>query len=123
MSQRITRINQLLLREFSEQLHTRWKSESVRITFTSVEISPDLRNATIFYSVVGDDSERTAAQNLLHATARTLKHEVFKRVRIKYTPTLHFAYDESPERGSHITEILDSVAREDALRNDKHTDR
>ncbi|MDR2513291.1 MAG: ribosome-binding factor A [Puniceicoccales bacterium] len=116
MSQRTIRLNQLLLQEFSEQLHARWRTESTCITFTGVEISPDLHNAVVYFSVVGDADERRRAQIFLQRILKTLKAAVFNRVRIKYTPSVRFAYDSSPERGSRLINALDAVAREDAAR-------
>lgn len=116
MSQRTIRLNQLLLQEFSEQLHTRWRTESTRITFTGVEISPDLHNAVVYFSVIGDAGERDRARAFLQRVHKALKAAVFSRVQIKYTPGLRFAYDSSPERGVRLINVLDAVAREDAAR-------
>lgn len=117
MSQRTTRLNQLLLREFSEELHTRWRTESVRITLTGFDISPDLRQAVVYYSVIGDTAERDQAQRLLKRVLNPLKAEVFKRVQIKYTPNLRFVFDDAPARGVRLIDVLDEVAREDAERD------
>ncbi|MDR3228788.1 MAG: ribosome-binding factor A [Puniceicoccales bacterium] len=117
MSQRTTRVNQLLLRELSEELHTRWRSEAVRITFTSVEISDDLRNAIVRYAVLGDAEVTKKAGQFLRRIQKVLKAEVFRRVKIKYTPELRFIHDPSAERGAHLLGIMDTVAREDARRS------
>ncbi|MDR2844684.1 MAG: ribosome-binding factor A [Puniceicoccales bacterium] len=119
MSQRTLRLNQLLHRAFSEHLHTRWRDDAAAITITGVEISPDLHNATLYYSAIGDAAARERAQRFLTRVLNPLKSEVFKQVQIKYTPHLHIAYDESPARGTHLIDILDSVAREDAGRTAK----
>ena len=54
MSQRIDRVNQLLQREVSQQLHQRFQTSAVSITISSVETASDLRHARIYYSVLGD---------------------------------------------------------------------
>jgi ribosome-binding factor A len=120
MPERTTRVNQLLLREFSEELHTRWRAESVRVTLTGVSISPDLRDAVVSFSVLGDIEERRQASRFLRRIAQALKTQVFQRVKIKYTPALRFVYDEAPERGSHLINVMDAVAREDAQRAERH---
>ena len=122
MAQRTTRINQLLQREFSEVLHTRWRSESVRITISGVDISPDLRQASVFYSVIGDAEEKQAARKLLTKVRNPLKAEVFKRVQIKYTPEVRFIYDESLARGVGLIDVLDQVAEEDRQREKRSAD-
>ncbi|MDR2982615.1 MAG: 30S ribosome-binding factor RbfA [Puniceicoccales bacterium] len=120
MTQRTTRINQLLQREFSEVLHSRWRSEAVRITITGVDISPDLRQAIVFYSVIGDDTDKADARRLLKKVSKPLKAEVFKRVQIKYTPDLRFAYDDSSARGVNLISVLDEVAEEDKERDSRY---
>lgn len=116
MSQRTTRINELLRREISEQLHSRWPGESVRITITAVEISPDLRDARIFYAVLGGDAEKAAARRLLGRVTKTLRMTVAKRVVLKYTPAYRFLEDLGAERGVSLLNRLDEVAAEDAAR-------
>ncbi|MDR0535895.1 MAG: ribosome-binding factor A [Puniceicoccales bacterium] len=122
MSQRTIRINQLLLREFSEELHTRWRQESVRVTFTRFDISDDLRNAVLAYTVVGGKDDVAAARQLLHRVMCPMKAAIFKRVPIKYTPEIRLVYDKSPERGASLLDVLDAVAREDAARDARHAE-
>jgi ribosome-binding factor A len=116
MSQRTIRLGQLLLQEFSGELHTRWRGESVCITLTGVGVSPDLRQATVYYSVVGDGAARARAGALLRRVLVPLKREVFRRVALKFTPGVRFVYDEAPARGARLVDVLDAVAREDAAR-------
>ena len=116
MSQRTIRLNQLLLQEFSGELHTRWRGDAVCITLTGVSVSPDLRQATVFYSVVGDGAARQRADALLRRVLVPLKKAVFARVVVKFTPAVRFVYDEAPARGARLVDVLDAVAREDAAR-------
>ena len=71
MSKRISRVNELLQRELSEQLRLRYRSQAVKITISEVETSPDLRNATIYYSVLGDDTDLRERVNSFARSART----------------------------------------------------
>ncbi len=116
MSQRMIRINELLRLEISEQLHRRWRGESVRITISAVEISPDLHDAKIFYSVVGGPEDKSFAEKFLKRITKTLRMNVAKRVVLKYTPTYRFIEDKGMESGNDITSLLDKVASEDAAR-------
>jgi len=120
MSQRTTRINELLRCEISEQLHSRWRNESVRITITAVEISPDLRDARIFYAVLGGHEEKVAARRLLDRVVKTLRMEVARRVILKYTPAYHFIEDKGAERGVSLLNRLDEIAAEDAARDARY---
>lgn len=120
MSQRTTRINELLRLEISDRLHNRWRSESVRITITAVEITPDLRDAKIFYAVLGGDEEKSAAKKFLARIEKTLRMDVAKRVILKYTPAYHFVEDRGAEEGVSLLNLLDRVAEEDAARDEKY---
>ena len=74
MSLRIARVNELVRREIATYLSTRYRSETVRWTITSVEVSADLRNATVAYSVIGEESDaREAVQFLESVQEKSVK--------------------------------------------------
>lgn len=118
MAQRTVRLNELLQREISAALHAEWRGEAVRITVTGVDISPDLRNAIVFYSVVGSEDDRAEARALLNRVKNRLRQIVSRRVTLKYHPEYRFSYDDSSARGSHLVDLLDRVAEEDRRRDD-----
>ncbi len=120
MSQRTGRINELLQREISDILHSRYRQDAVRITITGADISPDLRNAIIHYSVIGDEAEKEKAKKLFKKAGKVLKTETFKRIQIKYTPEMRFLYDDSPARGTLLIDALDKTAQEDAERDERY---
>ncbi len=120
MSQRTVRVNELLRLEISEQLHRRWPTESVRVTITAVDISPDLREARIYYSVIGGKEDRLAARRLFERVSKTLRMEVSKRVILKYTPAYRFVEDKGVAHGVSVIDLLDQVAAEDAARDEKY---
>lgn len=109
MPQRSVRVNELIKREISHVLHTRFQSESVAITITDVDISPDLRNGRVYYSVIGDEDQIANAGKFLKRNATEIKHYVSKVVTLKYTPKLKFYYDSSIERGTRMMDILDEL--------------
>lgn len=119
MSQRIQRVNELILREVSEQLRTRYRSEAVAITITDVETSTDLRNARIYYSVIGDEEVRNEASALFRKVGRDLHQKVSQRVILKYFPKFEFQYDPSLERGAGILDILDQLGEEENHSNEE----
>ena len=106
---RLTRINELLMREVSDLLHTRYRDRSVSITITEVDITSDLRSARVYYSVLGDDKARNNAVKLLDEIKSELRAQVFKRVILKYTPSFSFHYDDSTVRGNRTLAILDDL--------------
>ena len=109
MSQRMVRVNELLRRELSEQLHTTYRSESVMITITDVYISPDFRTGVVYYSVLGGKEDSRNARNLLRKIAGPLRQAAIKRVLIKYTPFLKFIEDTSMQRGTRTVELLEDI--------------
>lgn len=119
MAQRTVRVNELLQREISDVLHTEWRGESVRITITAVDISPDLRNAIVYYSVVGTPEDRKEARKLLGKVVNRIRAEVARRIVLKYNPEYKFVYDDSSARGVSIIDALDKVAEQDKARDRK----
>ncbi|CAI8354357.1 MAG: Ribosome-binding factor A [Opitutia bacterium UBA7350] len=113
MSKRITRVNELLQREISEQLHQRYQVEATSITISSVETSNDLRSARIYYSVIGESDAVEKARVLFRRVGRDLRDRVRRRVILKYFPNFEFCYDASMERGAYINELLDEMKESD----------
>ena len=77
------------------------------VTVTSVDTSPDLRQARVYVSVLGDPEERDATLAGLESAHGVLQQAVARELRLKHTPTLQFVFDESIERGMRISELLD----------------
>jgi len=116
MGQRMLRVNELVRREVSEILHTRYKGESVYITVTGINVAPDLRRATVYYSVFGDDDRIRESRKFLKRESADIRRLLGKRVVLKYLPHLQFAYDDSIERGTHLNALIDQLdLKEDDL--------
>ena len=109
MSKRIIRVNQLLQREVSEQLRRRYRSDATRITISSVETSADLRKASIYYSVLGEQSDIDVARCLFIKIGKELRRLVSQRIVLKYFPQFEFIYDPSLQRGAHLLDVIDQL--------------
>lgn len=109
MSQRIIRVNELIKREISELLHTRYQAEATLITIMEVDTSPDLRNAKVYYSVFGDTLAEAKARRFFLKRTSDIRSMVARKVILKYLPNLEFIYDPSIRRGMEITQILDEL--------------
>ena len=114
MGQRKIRVGELIRRELSELLHSRWRSESVAITLTEVDISPDLKNARVYYSVLGNRENIAKAGRFLAAVKKELRQMLSKKVILKYTPDLNFISDASAERVMKILSTLDELEEENS---------
>lgn len=92
-----------------------------RVTITGVEVSADMRNAKVFFSVLGGDptKEKLALAGLTSA-AGFLQQKCAKRIDTRYTPRLAFAIDEGVKNLIAVSEILEREKRERALREGKN---
>jgi ribosome-binding factor A len=114
MSKRITRVNELLHREISEQILRHYGGEeSVRITISDVDTSPDLRQCRIYYSVIGDARAITESKAYFKRIGKELRQRVSKRITLKYFPRFEFYYDPSMKRGAGILNLLDDLDNKD----------
>jgi ribosome-binding factor A len=84
------------------------------ITVTDVRVSPDLREASIFYTVYGDVEEQQATAAALASATGVIRSEVGKQTGIKFTPTIEFIPDAIPENARHVEELLAQAAQADA---------
>ncbi|OGO51620.1 MAG: ribosome-binding factor A [Chloroflexi bacterium RBG_16_68_14] len=114
MTRRTERINDLLREEISDLLRREVKDPRVGglVTITEVDVSPDLRQAKVFVSVLGSEEEKTSTFQALEAASHFLRRELRKRLTIRRMPELTFHPDDSLERGARILSLLDQ-ARED----------
>lgn len=107
-SARMRRVNEAVREVVSETVARGLKDPRVGfVTVTGAEVSPDLRTATVYVSVLGTEAEQTRTLAGLKSSHGYLQGEVARKLRLKRTPTLVFAYDHSIERGMRITELLD----------------
>jgi ribosome-binding factor A len=109
MSNRTLRINELIQREISAYLHTRYQGEAVRITITSVAVSPDLHEGRVFYSVLGGRPAEEECGRWLEEKSGEIRHIVGRAVVLKQVPKLAFKLDTSAERGTRVVQLLDEL--------------
>lgn len=76
------------------------------VTVTDVKTSPDLRHARVFVSVLGSEAERAATMAGLQSAQGFLQRRVAGELRLKNTPTLTFAYDDTAERAMRLEQLL-----------------
>jgi ribosome-binding factor A len=76
------------------------------VTVTGVEMTPDLRLATVYYTVMGEESERKATRAGLQSARSHLRTVIGRQVRMKFLPDLRFREDEGIARLDRVEEIL-----------------
>jgi ribosome-binding factor A len=79
------------------------------ITITGVKVSPDLRVAKVFYSMMGTDEERAQTQEGLDAAQGFVRREVTAWLQLRVSPEIFFAFDESIGEGDKIDRLLREV--------------
>ncbi|GAA4807588.1 30S ribosome-binding factor RbfA [Streptomyces ziwulingensis] len=84
------------------------------VTITDTRVTGDLREATVFYTVYGDDEERQAAAAGLESAKGVLRSEVGRAAGVKFTPTLTFIMDALPDTAKNIEDLLDRARQSDA---------
>lgn len=110
MPNRVSRVNQLLQREVSEQMRRYYGgSESVRITISDVDTSSDLRHCRIYYSVIGDAQAIVESEAFFRRIGKELRERVMNTVVLKYFPRFEFIHDASMERGAKIVDLLEEL--------------
>lgn len=106
---RVVRVNELVKRELSAILHTRYQAQTVRITISEVEVAPNLRSAVVYYNVIGGEEDRVAARHFFSREHGELRNQLGRVVVLKYLPHLKFHFDDSLARGSRMNTLIDEL--------------
>jgi ribosome-binding factor A len=84
------------------------------VTLTDVRVSGDLHDATIFYTVFGDEAAHADSATALESAKGILRSEVGRQTGVRFTPTLTFILDSLPDDVRHIDDLLAVAAKADA---------
>lgn len=115
---RMARVNELVREVLGDELERMEDPRLGLTTITGVEVSGDLRHATVYYSVLGNAEQHTKTAAALQSAKKHLRASLGRQVTLKYLPDLHFKEDPSIASGQRVEEILrEQRARERALRN------
>ena len=106
---RSARIADQIQRSLAELIRLELRDPRVgMLTITSVDVSPDLSHAKVFFTLL----EATKLDDTLHGLKRSagfLRSQLAKRIKLYTTPELRFEYDVSVERGDRLSRLIDSV--------------
>jgi ribosome-binding factor A len=84
------------------------------VTITDAKVTPDLREATLYYTVYGSDEERQSSAMALESAKGVLRSQVGRQTAVRYTPSLTFVADVVPETAGRSTELLAQARKADA---------
>lgn len=107
-SDRMRRVDEAVRQVLSDAMAQNLKDPRIGfVTVTDVKTSPDLRHATVFVSVLGSEPERDATLAGLNSAHGYLQKRVAAELRLKHTPTLTFAYDDTTDRAMRLERLID----------------
>ncbi|MBO5073592.1 MAG: 30S ribosome-binding factor RbfA [Eubacterium sp.] len=109
------RVNSEVLREMSMIIREDLKDPRIHpmTSVMAVEVTPDLKFAKIFVSVMGDDEAKEKTMQGLKKSASFARHQLAERMNLRYTPELTFILDNSIEYGVTMSKKIDEVIRSD----------
>lgn len=101
------RVAEQIRRELADLLQFEVKDPRVgRVTLTEVEVTGDLAHAKVYFVTQDDAPAATAA---LTKAAGFLRSQLSQRLLLRSVPQLHFVYDESMDRGIHLSQLIDQA--------------
>ena len=109
MKHRLERVQEVIKRELSELIVRELTFDSALVTVQEVDVTSDLKHAHVFVSELGSEADKEKALAKLHEHRKMFQAAISKRVVLKYTPQLHFKFDEALERGTRVIDILEKI--------------
>ncbi len=110
---RSDRVSNLIHREISEIIEHEMKDTHIgMVTVTGVEMSRDLKNARVFFSVLGDEAVVQSSIDALNNATSFIRARLRERVILKRIPMLSFAYDSSTIHGMYIDKLIDEINKQ-----------
>ncbi len=112
MSRRTKQVGEFIREELIDIIRREVKDPRIGfMSITGVEMSPDLRSARVFVSVLGTDEERASTLAALRSGALFIRHHLKPRLRMRQIPELDFRDDRSMERAEEITRAISEMHR------------
>jgi ribosome-binding factor A len=87
------------------------------VTVTGVEVAPDMRQAKVYVSVMGNEVKQNLSLRGLQSAAGFLQSKVAKRIDTRYTPRLQFVLDQGVKKQIEVSQILGRVLSENRPRD------
>jgi len=108
---RAVRVGDLILRELAFLLLEKVKDPRIRgVTLTGIRLSNDLKQAKVFFSVLGEKEDVEKALKGLNSAKGFIKRQIGERMELRYVPEILFVHDASLETGSHLEKVFESLA-------------
>ena len=105
-NQRIRRVNEILREVIADECSNLKDPRIGFLTITGVSTSVDLRNANVYYTVLGDEESETETARALEGASPRVRAAVGRQVRLKYLPKLRFLPDPAVRHARRIEDLL-----------------
>lgn len=116
---RTRRVSEQMQRELAQLIREEIKDPRVgnMVTVSAVDVSRDFGHAKVYITILDDQQDRKETIEILNKAAGFLRHEIGSRMTMRSIPQLHFHYDESVERGSHLSSLIDNAIASDIAKS------
>lgn len=119
MSGRGLKVSQAIKKEIADILSREIKDPRIGfITITDVTMHDDLKIATVYFTVFGDEVQKDDAMQGLESASGYIRRLVGKRVRLKTVPEIVFKYDETLDKSKKLDELFEQIDHEKGLENE-----
>ena len=117
---RLGRINEELKKEISHIISFELKNPNVTglISVTGAKITPDLKYAKVFVSILNAENTETSCENL-KTSAGYIRTEIAKKINLRITPEIIFEIDNSMEYGAKMDKLIEEVRKQDEEKKNK----
>jgi ribosome-binding factor A len=109
MTHRIERVRELIRRELGPILDRNFHFPGCIATIHEVSLTPDLKQCFVYVGVLGKTEEPELIMKRLNDGRSLIQRDLYKRVKLKNSPTLYFKYDDSVERGVHLVSLIENL--------------
>ena len=113
VSERLQRVSEELREILAEEIQRLKDPRLGFVTVTGVRVTPDLRKARVFYTVLGEERDHRATRAALRSARSHLRTVLGHEIRIKVIPELEFEEDDAAGRGRRIEEIIERLHADD----------
>ena len=111
---RAQRIAEQIQREMAELIRLELKDPRVGlVTITGVEVTQDYEHAKVFFTLLGEAQQAADSLVGLQRASGFLRSQLSRRMQLRIIPQLHFIFDESVERGIHLSKLIDEAITQD----------
>ncbi len=120
---RTDRVGAQIQRELAELVRVNLDSRKTgMITIQAVEVVRDFSHAKVYFTFLGGGLDQRGVTQALKQAAPGLRHELGQRIRMRTVPELHFLHDDSIERGSRLSALIEQAVKSDHPDQDGHDD-